>query len=134
MNAIPPGKLTTGQADAPEAAANPDLSIKLDNNPPGADAAGDAQQTAGKASPEPKIPLRFAQLDVTVAVQLGTHRIPLRDLMNVEPGQLFPLDKMTAEPVDILVNGHPFARGEVVAIGDRFGVRLTELLEPDSDS
>ena len=46
----------------------------------------------------------------------------------VEPGQLFALDRMTHEPVTILVNGKPFANGEVVAMGERFGVRLLNIL------
>ena len=70
----------------------------------------------------------LAGIEVTLSVEIGSHRLPLRDLMALDPGQIFALDRMTAEPVSVLVNGRPFARGEVVAMGDRFGVRIVELL------
>lgn len=76
------------------------------------------------------IPLPLAKIEVTVSVEVGRTRLSLADLVSVEPGELVALDRMTSAPVDVLVNGKPFARGEIVAIGDRFGVRLTELLEP----
>lgn len=75
-----------------------------------------------------RIPPQLAGLEVVVSVEVGSRRVALRDLMAAEPGQLFPLDRSTHEPVQILVNGKPFAHGEVVAIGDRFGVRLLDLL------
>lgn len=75
------------------------------------------------------MPAQLTGIEVTLTVQIGSHQLPLRDLLSVEPGLLVPLDRMTTEPVDILVNGRLFARGEVVAIGDRFGVRLLALAE-----
>jgi flagellar motor switch protein FliN/FliY len=82
-----------------------------------------------RARPKSTVPSRLSAVEVTVTVELGSQRLSLRDLLAIEPGQLFSLDRLTAEPVDILVNGRPFARGEVVAIGDRFGVRLTDLVD-----
>ncbi len=75
------------------------------------------------------IPVPLAKIEVTVSVEVGRTRLSLADLVSVEPGELVALDRMTNAPVDVLVNGKPFARGEIVAIGDRFGVRLTELLD-----
>ena len=72
----------------------------------------------------------LAGIEVTLSVEIGSHRLPLRDLMTVDPGQIFALDRMTNEPVSVLVNNKPFARGEIVAIGDRFGVRIVELCAP----
>ena len=69
----------------------------------------------------------LAGIEVTLSVEIGSHRLPLRELMTVDPGQIFALDRMTNEPVCVLVNGKPFARGEIVAMGDRFGVRIVEL-------
>lgn len=76
----------------------------------------------------PNVPPQLASIEVTLSVEVGNRLIPLRDLLAVEPGQLFALDRMTHEPVTILVNGKPFAHGEVVAIGERFGVRLLDIL------
>ena len=75
------------------------------------------------------MPAQLSSIQVTLSVQIGSSALPLRDLLAVEPGQLVPLDKLTSDPVDIFVNGRIFARGEVVAIGNRFGVRLLELVE-----
>jgi len=76
------------------------------------------------------VPPQLAGIEVTLTVEIGSHRLPLKDLLSIDPGQLFALDRMTSEPVSILVNGKPFAQGEIVAIGDRFGVRLLDIVEP----
>ena len=90
-------------------------------------------QDGGRALASFGMPSQLTGIEVTLSVQIGTHQLSLRDLLTVEPGLLVPLDRMTSEPVDILVNGRLFARGEVVAIGDRFGVRLLSLVEaPDA--
>jgi flagellar motor switch protein FliN/FliY len=73
---------------------------------------------------------RFAGIELQLSVEVGSLSIALKDLISVEPGQLLALDRMTTEPVSVLVNGKPFARGEIVAVGDRYGVRLLEILSP----
>lgn len=75
-----------------------------------------------------QVPPQLAAIEVTLSVEVGSRLVPLRELLSVEPGQLFALDRMTNEPVTILVNGRPFAQGEVVAMGERFGVRLIDIL------
>ncbi len=91
---------------------------------------------ADSAGPEVRgngpLPIRLAGIEVTLSVELGRRQLSLRDLMTSAPGQLFALDTLTSEPVEVLVNGRLFARGEVVAMGDQFGVRLTELVEPEA--
>jgi len=77
------------------------------------------------------VPPQLAGIEVTLTVEIGSHRLPLKDLLSIDPGQLFALDRMTADPVAILVNGKPFALGEIVAIGDRFGVRLVDIVNPE---
>lgn len=71
---------------------------------------------------------QFADIELALTVEVGSLNIPLKELMAVEPGQLLALDRMTSEPVNVLVNGKPFARGEIVAVGDRYGVRLLEIV------
>lgn len=87
---------------------------------------------AERCAKSPPVPPQLAGIEVTLTVEIGAHRLPLKDLLSVDPGQLFALDRMTSEPVSILVNGKPFARGEIVAIGDRFGVRLLDIVAPGS--
>ena len=78
-------------------------------------------------SARPGLSPLLAGIEVTLSVEIGSHRLPLRELMTLDPGQIFALDRMTNEPVNVLVNNKPFARGEIVAMGDRFGVRIVEL-------
>jgi flagellar motor switch protein FliN/FliY len=64
---------------------------------------------------------------VQVTVQLGTTRMNLSDLMQLGPGSLLTLDRQAHEPCDILVNGRVIARGEIVTVGDQYGVRISEI-------
>lgn len=69
-------------------------------------------------------------LSVTVplTVELGRTRISIAGLSQFAPGTLIPLEKAAHEPVDILVNDKVVARGEVVTIGEQYGVRITSVL------
>jgi flagellar motor switch protein FliN len=80
------------------------------------------------------IPTSLARIEVTVTVEVGRTRMPIAELVSVEPGALVALDRMADSPVDILVNGKLFAHGEIVAIGDRFGVRISDLCDPGDDA
>ncbi|AEH51844.1 flagellar motor switch protein FliN [Pseudothermotoga thermarum] len=65
-----------------------------------------------------------------VVVELGRARLTLKQVLELGVGSLIELDKLTGEPVDILVNGRLIARGEVVVIDESFGVRITEIVSP----
>jgi len=62
---------------------------------------------------------------VQVTVHVGRARVTLGELVKLTPGSLLELDREAHEPADILVNGKVVARGEVVTIGDSYGVRVT---------
>lgn len=64
---------------------------------------------------------------VQVTVQVGCTRISLAELVALKPGSLVTLDREAHDPADILVNGKVVARGEVVTIGEKYGVRITEV-------
>ena len=64
---------------------------------------------------------------VQVTVQLGTTRMNLSDLMQLGPGSVMTLDREAHEPCDILVNGRVVARGEIVTVGEQYGVRISEI-------
>lgn len=70
---------------------------------------------------------RADQVALDVAVVLSTIRLSLSDLLNCAEGTLFEMDKRAGEPVEMEVNGIPFAKGEVVTIGENFGVRILEV-------
>jgi flagellar motor switch protein FliN/FliY len=72
-------------------------------------------------------------LDVPVelAVEIGRTTMTIRQTMALAPGAVVVLDRMAGEPVDLLVNGRRIARGEVVAIDEEFGLRITEVVPPE---
>jgi flagellar motor switch protein FliN/FliY len=74
-----------------------------------------------------------ALLDVNleVTVELGRTRMTLEKVLSLDQGSIVELQKFAGEPLDVLLNGQPVARGEAVVSGDRFGVRLTDILSPD---
>ena len=69
-------------------------------------------------------------LDVAVmlALEVGRARMSVRELLQLAPGSIVELDRMAGEPLDVLVNGVRIARGEVVVINDKFGIRLTDVV------
>ena len=67
---------------------------------------------------------------VNVTLEVGRTRLAVRDLLQLTQGAILELDRLAGEPLDVLVNGVCVARGEVVVVNDRFGVRLTEVISP----
>lgn len=72
-------------------------------------------------------------LDVplNVTVLLGRARVPIKQVLEYGQGSLISLDKLAGEPVDLLINGKYFAKGEVVVIDENFGVRISSILTPE---
>jgi len=65
-----------------------------------------------------------------MTVELGRTRKMIKEILSMGEGHIIELDKLAGEPVDILVNHKPIAKGEVVVIDENFGVRVTEILSP----
>jgi len=65
---------------------------------------------------------------LSVTIELGRTRDTLENVLKMGEQSLVELDKQVGEPVDVLVNGKLFARGEVVTVNENFGVRITELI------
>ena len=65
-----------------------------------------------------------------VTVELGKTMLPIKTILEYSQGSLITLDKLAGEPIDLLVNGKYFAKGEVVVIDENFGVRITSILSP----
>ena len=68
-------------------------------------------------------------VSLQVTAELGKCRMNVRDILKLGTGSVVELDRLAGGPVDLLVNNKLVARGEVVAIDDNFGVRITELIE-----
>lgn len=75
---------------------------------------------------------RLADVEVTVTVELGGNHIPIRTILSWTKNSTVELLPEEHEPVEVFVNGKPFAEGEVVVVHDSFGVRITKLIDqPD---
>ena len=84
----------------------------------------------GRIASEKKNISLIMDVPLQVTVELGrTHRL-IKDVLEFGPGSIIELDKLSGEPVDILVNGKPIAKGEVVVIDESFGVRITDIIHP----
>ena len=87
-----------------------------------------AEELSGDSTSEEPIGVSgLMNVPVQVTVQLGNTRMNLSELMQFGPGSLLTLDRQAHEPCDILVNGRVIARGEVVTVGDQYGVRISEI-------
>ncbi len=65
-----------------------------------------------------------------LTVELGSCKLSIAEILELGTGSVVELDRSANHPVDLLVNSRPIARGEIVAVEDKFGVRITELLAP----
>ena len=69
-------------------------------------------------------------IDVGLTVEVGSTEIKIRDLIRLSEGSVIELDRLAGDPLDILVNGTMIAKGEVVMVGERFGIRFSEIVDP----
>lgn len=65
---------------------------------------------------------------VQVTVELGRRSVPIGDLVQLGPGSVIELGKAAGESLDVLVNGKLVARGEAVVVGEKYGIRITEVI------
>jgi len=65
---------------------------------------------------------------VNLTIELGGTQLPMRDVLQLNVGSVVQLDKPADAPVELSINGKLIARGEVVVIDDRFGVKITEII------
>ncbi len=67
-------------------------------------------------------------LELEIRVELGKTAATVREVLEMGPGSVLELQKLNGEPVDLMVNEKPFSKGEMIVIGDHFGVRVTDIL------
>ncbi len=72
----------------------------------------------------------LADVELEVIIELGRTRKALRDIYDLKVGTIVELDKQAREPIDILVNNSPVAKGEVMVFEDALAVRVTEIMNP----
>ena len=75
--------------------------------------------------------LQFLEnIEVELSVEVGRTEITIRELLRLNEGSVVELDRLAGDPLDILVNGTNIARGEIVMIGERYGVRFDDIVDP----
>jgi flagellar motor switch protein FliN/FliY len=85
----------------------------------------DEQPAAGELAGDLE---RLHDVPVELAVEIGRTRMTIGETLALGPGSIITLNRLAGEPVDLLVNGKPIARGEVVVIDEEFGLRVTEVV------
>ena len=74
---------------------------------------------------------RVLDVRIELAVELGRRRVRISEVLPLGPGSVIEFPKSADEPLDIMVNDQLVARGEAVVIGERYGVRITEVVSPN---
>lgn len=69
-------------------------------------------------------------IPVSISMEIGRTKISIRNLLQLNQGSVVELDRLAGEPMDVLVNGTLIARGEVVVVNEKFGIRLTDIISP----
>jgi len=84
---------------------------------------------AGSLGPsEPASIQLLMDVPLRVAVELGRTRMLVRQVLELRPGSVVELDRIAGDSVDVLINDRLMARGEVVVVDDKFGIRITEII------
>ena len=105
----------------------------------------EAEESGGGSSlSEPKFeelkkggsPAQARELDfildipLEVTVEIGRAKMLINDLLQIGQGSIIELNRLAGEPLDIYVNQKLIARGEVVIVGEKFGIRITDIVSP----
>jgi flagellar motor switch protein FliN/FliY len=82
----------------------------------------------GRDNPNPQNIDMLMDISLNVTVELGRTKMMLREVLELQHGSVVELDRLAGDAVDVFVNNRLIARGEVVVVDDKFGVRITELI------
>ena len=123
--ALPCRALKSIRARGPAAAPPPPRKAPAET---GNRAARHAALQAARVSGSAEIGSALLPVDLRMTVELGSTTRTIREVLAMHEGSVIELDQLAGEPVAILVNRQPIARGEVVVIDDNFGVRVTEIV------
>ena len=93
------------------------------------EALDEAGESAVKGGESKSLDL-ILDIPLTVSVELGRSKMLINDLLQLGQGSVIELTKLVGEPLEVLVNQKLVARGEVVVVNEKFGVRLTDIVSP----
>jgi len=91
---------------------------------------GDLQE--GATATDPAALSTVFDLSLPVAIELGRTRLSVQEVLALGRGSVVELDRLVGEPIDVFVGDRRFAEGEVVVVGEQFGVRITRIVEKAS--
>ena len=92
---------------------------------------GASQTSPGTSAWDGSANMEFVlDIPLEVAVELGRTKMLINDLLKLGQGSVIELTKLAGESLDILANQKPIARGEVVVVNEKYGIRLTEVISP----
>ncbi len=97
----------------------------------GAQQPGETSADSNSAAGDSSVNMEFLlDISLDVTVELGRTNMLINDMLKLGQGSVIELSKLAGESLDILANRKPIARGEVVVVNDKYGVRLTEIISP----
>ena len=118
-----------GAAEATEAPAGSEDAESGVGNAGGAQGPKSGAATSAAHSPVQSLDF-ILDIPLRVTVELGRTKMSIRDILGLSQGAVIELSKLAGEPLEILVNDKLVARGEVVVVNEKFGVRLTDIISP----
>ena len=96
-----------------------------------ASSAGGSQTLGKDSAADSSVNMEFLlDISLDLTVELGRTKMLINDMLKLGQGSVIELSKLAGESLDILANQKPIARGEVVVVNDKYGVRLTEVISP----
>lgn len=110
--------------------AQPQVFGQLNANATAALPGNGAAAGAGAVPPPVNDIQMILDIPVTLTVELGRTRIPIKQILHLGQGSVVELDNLAGEPMDVLVNGCLIAQGDVVVVNEKFGIRLTDIVTP----
>jgi flagellar motor switch protein FliN/FliY len=107
-------------------------SVDGDSGTAAGNSSGDApRRPADKTAADGSVNMEFVlDIPLEVTVELGRTKMLINDLLKLGQGSVIELTKLAGESLEILANQKPIARGEVVVVNEKYGVRLTEVISP----
>ena len=97
----------------------------------GAQKPSEASTGSNASSADLSVNMEFLlDISLDLTVELGRAKMLINDMLKLGQGSVIELSKLAGESLDILANQKPIARGEVVVVNDKYGVRLTEVISP----
>ena len=76
---------------------------------------------------------RFDDVSLQVSIELGRVTLPIQDILEWREGNVVETSKLSGQPMEIMVNGRLFGKGEVVVVGDNLAIRITDLNKPEME-